>query len=245
MTISEYTNRHGIFATLTHDVVFNEALSIGRVYEEDMILHKILPLLKHVPNATLLDIGANIGCHSILYAKYLPTSTVLAFEPQETIFKLLQHNVIKNKLANIKLYNTAVGHKECQCTMSKMLYDGYNIEINYNSQTPFNSGGISIGENGEQINMVTIDQFNLDRCDYIKMDVEGAEPLVLLGALETIKKHKPIIVFECSDKTVSDEMRRALGIDFPINTSTTLLTELGYTITNLEGCNFIAMHKGS
>lgn len=77
------------------------------------------------------------------------------------------------------------------------------------------------------------------------MDVEGAEPLVLLGALETIKKHKPIIVFECSDKTVSDEMRRALGIDFPINTSTTLLTELGYTITNLEGCNFIAMHKGS
>jgi FkbM family methyltransferase len=81
----------------------------------------------------------------------------------------------------------------------------------------------------------------VQRLSFLKLDVEGAEPLVIMGALETIRKYKPIIFFEQTDKCVNDEMKASLSIDFDIPSSVTLLEKEGYTITNVDDNNKIAM----
>ena len=60
-----------------------------------------------------------------------------------------------------------------------------------------NYGGVGLGENGQNIQMITIDSLQLTKCDFIKIDVEGYEEHVINGGINTIKKYKPIIVLEC------------------------------------------------
>jgi hypothetical protein len=67
-----------------------------------------------------------------------------------------------------------------------------------NPQVKNNFGALSIKEQeeGEDVAIVPIDHINLSRCDFIKIDVEGMEPEVLMGGLKTIYEHKPVIYIE-------------------------------------------------
>jgi len=122
-----------------------------------------------------------------------------------------------------------------------MLRDGYDCEIDYATTKSLNYGGMQLGLGGELTTMITVDSLHLQNCTYMKMDVEGAEPLVIMGALETIRKYKPIIFFEQTDKCVNDEMKASLSIDFDVHSSVPLLEKEGYTITNVDDNNKIAM----
>lgn len=237
-----FTTRHGRMTCLKNDVEFAKAMRNGHIFEEDMVLGQIVPMLNKVEGKkTILDIGAHIGSHSILYSRYVPDCEIHAFEPQTELYKLLMSNVDANGLSNVKAYNACVGHSNIGCSMSRMLYDGYDCVIEYNTNKGLNYGGIQLGLGGEKTNMVTIDSLNLSRCTYMKVDVEGAEPLVFMGALETIRKHKPIIFFEHTDKTVNAEMKASLSIDFNVPSPLDLLEREGYTIENIDQNNKLAM----
>jgi hypothetical protein len=74
----------------------------------------------------------------------------------------------------------------------------------------------------------------------MKIDVEGFEPLVLLGAEKTIKEHVPTIAFEHNHKAISKATLADLGIQTP-PTSESLLRDLGYSISRLDDQgNFLA-----
>ena len=64
-----------------------------------------------------------------------------------------------------------------------------------------------------------VDEFNFTDIDYIKIDVEGFEKKVLIGAKETILKYKPLIVIEQNHVTIENEVRYA---------AKALLIEMGY-----------------
>jgi hypothetical protein len=85
-----------------------------------------------------------------------------------------------------------------ETTLSDYISDGptTNIPIEYGSNNVYNFGGLNIGNGSTVVNMITIDSLDLNNVDYMKIDVEGAESLVLLGAEKTIKKFKPVICFE-------------------------------------------------
>ena len=184
----------------------------GKIYEEDLIINNIIPLFNASDNLILLDVGAHIGSHSVIYSKSFPNSRILAFEPQSNIFNILNQNINQNNIKNCSSYNNAIGHTNMDTTMSKYLYDGYDCEIEYNVNKTFNYGGIGLGKNGEFVKMISIDSLDIDRCDYIKIDVEGAEILVLTGAVNTINKYHPIIFFEETDKTLSTEMIESMPV---------------------------------
>ena len=236
-----HTN-YGDFNCLRNDVVFVQSLKNGKIYEENLILNHIIPRLNNDKSKIILDIGSHIGSHSIMYANILNNCNIYAFEPQNVLFNILNENVKINNIENIKTFNMAVGHKICKTSMSKYLYDGYNCEIDYNTNKILNYGGMQLGYNGEHVDMITIDSLNLPSCEYIKMDVEGAESLVLYGALDTIRKYKPIIFFESADKFVNNEMKQLLHIDFEILDPTEILMNEGYTIQNIDSHNKIAMY---
>jgi FkbM family methyltransferase len=236
-----FETRHGRIACLKNDAVFIEVMKTGKVYEEDLIIGHIIPILNRLEGKkTILDIGAHIGSHSILYSKYIPNCEIYAFEPQTEIYKVLLSNT--SSLLNVKIYNSCIGHTNTNCSMSKMLYDGPSPgPVSYNTDKISNYGGLGIGLNGEKTTMVTVDSLNLLDCTYMKVDVEGAEPLVFMGALETIRKYKPIIFFEHTDKVVSDEMKTALSITEDLQNPITILENEGYIISNVDQWNKIAM----
>lgn len=240
--LNHYDTNYGLMCCLHNDIVFNSEMSHGKIYEEDLIINNIIPLFNVSDNLILLDVGSHIGSHSVIYSKSFPNSRILAFEPQSNIFNILNQNINQNNIKNCSGYNNAIGHTNMDTTMSKYLYDGYDCEIEYNVNKTFNYGGIGLGKSGEFVKMISIDSLDLNRCDYIKIDVEGAEILVLTGALNTINKYHPIIFFEETDKTLSTEMIESMNINIEHETPRNLLVRLGYNITNIDSNNCLAIY---
>lgn len=237
---------YGKMTCFKNDIVFYSHLFNGKVYEEGLINNSIVPTLNGLDGEkVILDIGAHIGSHSIIYSTRINNCKVIAFEAQRRIFQLLEKNMNDNNIKNCFVNNKAVGHVVTQTTLSNMLYDGYDCEIEYDTEKRLNYGGIGLGKNGETVNMITIDSLDLDRCDYMKMDVEGAEILVLMGAKQTIEKFMPIIWFEKCDKTVSEEMKTSLKIDFEIPEITDYLKGFGYRLIQIDEHNMLAFHDNS
>jgi FkbM family methyltransferase len=238
-----YRTKFGNVTCYQNDIVFSSHLRKGMMYEEELIMNKIIPMLKQKnKKLVILDIGGHIGTHTIIYSQLLDCE-IHTFEPQKKIFNILNKNINDNSLSNCKIYNCAVGHKTTTTTMSSMLYDGYDCKIEYDTNKILNYGGIGLGQNGEMVQMIHIDQLDLKACDYIKIDVEGAEILALIGAKNTIEKYKPIIWYEHTDKIVSQEMIDSLHIDFEIPSVNDFLLSLGYKIYHLDQQNLIAIYE--
>jgi hypothetical protein len=104
------------------------------------------------------------------------------------------------------------------------------------STEPTNYAGVQLGPGGEAVKMVTLDQLSAalppgDAVTLIKVDVEGAETLVLRGAERSIREHKPCVVFEHNYRSLSDETRTQLGLPAATRQVTALqqLAAAGYS----------------
>jgi len=221
--------KYGKMSCWKNDQAFVTALKKNKVYEEDLVINELQDIIKS--STVILDIGAHIGSHTLIYSKLNPNCIIHSFEPQTKIFELLKLNVTQNKCNNVILHNNCVGHKIRTANMSKKCVDGHNInkDINYGSDTTFNLGGLQLGKDGEKVEMLTIDSLQLTGCDFIKIDVEGAEPLVLKGGEATIKKFKPKILFEQNNKKLSPEMINYLDASDINMDSIEILKSYGYT----------------
>lgn len=179
----------GVLDVVEHDTWIRNHSIGGHVYEEHIILGTLKPFIEK--SKYILDVGANNGNHTISYAFLSPPDAkIYAFEPQKRLFTSLQNAIKINKYDDkVTLYNNAVGHELKKVHMN-------HIDTQKISDGQYNLGGLSIGEGGEEAEMITIDSLNLDGCDFIKIDVEGYEYFVLEGAVNTIKKYNPFIMFE-------------------------------------------------
>jgi FkbM family methyltransferase len=228
---------------LGNDVEFVNSMNNGKIYEEDMVMHELVPRINKCcsDKKVILDIGGHIGSHTLLYSKYVHNAEIHTFEPQKVLYDILSLNVNTNKLNNVTVHNNAVGHMICECSMAQKLYDGYDCDIKYFVNKPLNYGGLQLGKNGEPVKMITIDSLNLSDCHYMKIDVEGAEILVLMGAIRTIREFKPIIFYECTDKIVNTEMRELLDISVELSSPTDFLIKEGYRIIDIDNNNKLAV----
>ena len=181
MDINYFGNNIKFFFNEDNDnCAVNKSIRKGRIWEKTLInIYK-----QYVNyNSVVLDIGANLGTHTIPLS--LMCNNVYSFEPQQKLFSLLKKTVEYNKLDNVKLFNNIVSNK--------------SEELDFNN-TGCGRGGLSkyrprLEGNITKENAITIDSLNLVKCDFVKIDVEGAEWDVLNGAHETINKYKPIIKY--------------------------------------------------
>lgn len=219
---------NGIFETDPTDIYIHSNMLSGYVFEHNLINHVIKPYIEKAKY--VVDVGANIGCHTISYGRFNPEVKVWAFEPQNKLFEILNRNIIINKLKNIKAYNCGLGHKEFNCTLSS-LDDVFDANRNGH-----NKGGIGIGKGGESIEIKTLDSLDLPGLDFMKIDVEGAEGLVIKGAENTIRKFHPVILFEHNYQRVDP---KSVNLDY-VPSPFEELTKLGYnTFRHIENDNYI------
>lgn len=243
-----YNTDYGTLKCLKTDFYISQSLACGKVYEQETIEAFILPNLDIRKPRTILDIGAHVGSHTLVYAKKYPDARVLSFEPQSPMYDMLVQNMQDNFLYNVTAHHVAVGHILGSVSMHWCIEDGPNNNeiVEYATTDYYNYGGMSLGVGGEVIDMITVDSLQLDTCDFMKIDVEGAEPLVLHGAKETIERCTPILFFEWNHKTITDDMASLFHEDTIQGWSTwEMLDELGYQ--NISGpfpCgNYLAMRS--
>lgn len=152
---------------------------------------------------TAIDVGANIGHYSKRLSEVVGiTGRVYAFEPMPQTFELLASNVMMFKNKNVTLINAAVHCKSGIVSFS--LPDDGN---------PYQA---SISDCGTTVACFTLDMFNIDRVNLIKIDVEGNEWNSILGMARTIEKHRPYLIVEGDCKKVEAYLT-GLGYDWTRN----------------------------
>jgi FkbM family methyltransferase len=221
---------NGIFQIDPEDCYIRNHMMSGQVFES----HIINGMLKEYVEKSkyIVDVGANIGCHCISYSHMNPDAKIWAFEPQDKLFNILDYNVRINNLGDrIKIYKEGLSHKDTISTLSSL------DTVEDKRCMGWNKGGLGIGKGGEEIKLTTLDSLNLPGLDYIKIDVEGAEGLVIRGGQETIKKFKPIIVFEHNYQRIDPTVVDLEYVPTPFEE----LVKLGYkTFKYLDWDNYIA-----
>lgn len=222
----------GRMAAYMDDNTFRNHIMHGALLEQDCIFGMLEPYIKR--SKYMVDVGAHSGHQTIAWSYLNPNAIIHSFEPQKHMFDLLTYNVGNNveQCKNVNLYNVAVGRNIGSLTLSAPR----RSTIITNS---FEYGGTSFGKGGEEVDVITIDSLNLQGLDYLKIDVEGAEPLVIEGATETIKKYRPFIMYEHNHTTENrEDFDESCKIDKEVKE---LLEDLEYQIIELVYDNYLAV----
>lgn len=176
--VSQQINAHGVYERQELETFFAWAESIRPgLFRE----------------ATALDLGANIGNHSLFFADYF--RQVHAFEPNDRTFKVLSLNA--ELVPNVRCHH--VGLSDHAATAHFRVNPG---NVGASRVVPSPESGTTLVE------LVTLDSAVSDIADIklIKVDVEGHDFSALVGAKQTIASHKPIILFEqLAEDTASGE----------------------------------------
>lgn len=143
------------------------------------------------PGMTVVDAGANVGQYTLLASKCVGgTGMVHAFEPVPSVFERLNHHVLWNKVLNIKLNRAALWSEDLS-----------SISLGVPEGQACNVSRYTIAANAEvSAPAVTLDTYadlsSLKRLDFVKMDIEGAEPYAIAGANNVLTTFAPLVLME-------------------------------------------------
>ena len=142
----------------------------------------------------VIDVGANVGTATLAFARARPDGTVFAFEPSKRMRRSLEENVRRNGLKNVQVVPLALGDEARSFALVE--------------EMPGNPGSSYLSEAGESpdevVSSVRLDDW-MDEgtsADFMKIDVEGFEGRVLLGAERTLRRCHPAIVLEINERAL-------------------------------------------
>jgi FkbM family methyltransferase len=182
-------------------LILNDSLSyilpetnLQYYYENGLFENGLIEWCKQLCNMdkVFLDIGAHTGTYSISLSNY--SKEVFSFEPQKMTYYALCGSVAISNKNNITCYNVGLGSKEQEgeTILNIISNDGGGSSINLlNKETVLRQ---------EKITIKTLDSFEIENIGFIKIDVENNELEVLKGAIQTIERSKPKILFESNNE---------------------------------------------
>lgn len=229
--VDNYHNNKAASFFIYENCLISNELKKNIIWEK--YLHDIFT--KYItPDSIVIEGGCHIGTHTIklgMLAKH-----VYAFEPMKSSYNLLEKNISINGLKNISIFK-------------KGLANTYNtVYFDWIPEDNPGASGLSNNPMGkpfwfkdnikkQKVELTTIDSLNLDRLDFIKLDIEGYEKLAISGAMQTIKKYKPVITLEFwADHSGN------VDINFTKNNFKELL-DIGYDVINIMGPDFLFLPK--
>jgi FkbM family methyltransferase len=192
--------------------------------------HDIALFRQHVrPGDVVLDIGANIGHHTVVFSKLAgPSGLVIAIEAQRLLYQIVQANAVLNRCSNITVLHTAAGDAEGSVHMNPVNYDD-----------PHSYGTLSVdpGEHVYQVEREEVPVHRLDTLlpphlkgravDFVKIDVQAYELFVLKGMTAILEADRPTIFIE-----ISPFWMRKFGYEF--TEIYRLLSGYGYDLIHNE-----------
>lgn len=177
--------RHGEMVFNRNDEVIGRSLREYGEYSE-LEMEMLGRFLR--PGDTVVDLGANIGAHTLYFARRVGSSgRVIAFEPQRVVFQTLCANVALNSLTNVWALQAGAGEAEGQTRLPPM---------DYSRSDNFGAVSLDDAEAGEPVPVRTVDSLELKDCALLKLDVEGWEAQALRGAKATLERCRPLLYLE-------------------------------------------------
>jgi FkbM family methyltransferase len=168
-------------------------------------------------NDVVFDIGGNYGWYAIHIAKKFPKNEIFSFEPVPSTYANLKENITLNDVNNIRVINTGLSNKKGEF----VFYCDPKLTVNASLN--------NVNDNANALEVTCrvdiLDEYvknnGIEKIDFIKCDIEGAELFALLGAKESIKEFKPKIFVEMLRKW-------AAKFNYHPNDIILFLKELGY-----------------
>ena len=181
------------------DTVIARYLYDGQGYEEG--LRRFVRCMD-LARSVCVDVGANLGLHTVSLAKR--AAEVWAFEPEERNHSLLTRNVALNGLRNVRVFKCAVGDREGSCLLRRSVDNFGDHQV----------GTSASGDPTEVVPMTTIDlatrELPSGSVGLLKIDVQGYEHHVLIGAQETLARNPDLtLILEVSPTHLSAAGRSA------------------------------------
>lgn len=179
-TVEEGPASFRICVPSSDDHIGKYLLQNGVFYEAEL-LHALKRVLR--PGDIVVDVGANIGNHTVFFAGVLKCK-VVAVEPVPLIAEILRSNVSRNQLTDlVSVHQVALGREDALAEIAK--FD----EKNY--------GGTSLRVRVDgDVEVQRLDAIVSDTVGLIKIDAEGMDYAVLLGAQEVLERDMPVVVIE-------------------------------------------------
>jgi len=155
----------------------------------------------HGDGVIAIDCGANIGVHTVEWASAMTGwGSVIAIEAQERIYYALAGNIAINNCFNALAVNAAVSSESGTMQIPNPDYftpsSFGSLELRQRPGNEFIGQPIDYAENTVLVRKMTLDELNLPRVDFIKIDIEGMELEALAGGQETIRRYRPILLIE-------------------------------------------------
>jgi FkbM family methyltransferase len=198
---STYETSYGLITLYSNEIYIGSCFNTKHYWNENILL-KLKQYIN--PQKNILEIGGHCGTSSIILSTFLENDNkVYVYEPQKKLYDLIVKNIEQNNLHNkIESYNMGVFCYNGIGNMNDIDLDGnsgaivskrYNEEINLLC----NFGGLTLGKNGEQIQLTTMDSINNthDNIGFIYCSAQGSESFIFSNAIDLIIKHRPVIFY--------------------------------------------------
>jgi FkbM family methyltransferase len=223
LTTVVYEQREFLFDVSDEKDLIQGVLLHGEVFDAAWLRD----LSRFIPDrAIIVDVGANIGNHSVFFAGVCRAAQVIPFEPNPVAIDMLQRNLFLNGFDNIDSSFLGIGcASKPGVAAIKPANTQYNLGATAFQQVPFDDHGQTIPVDSLDNILPTKD------VDLIKIDVEGMELEVLLGCENLVTRSKPLIYIEIWDYN-PDLM--------PIFQ---WLIEHRYDIIRIRGPNLLCQHR--
>jgi FkbM family methyltransferase len=227
----EFVSTRKKYVLFKNDCGVTDVVRNGGIYE-NYIFDFIKDNIK-VEGKNIIDIGANLGFHSLEFADLVgDTGIVYAFEPQRLIYYQLCSNIILNGYDNIYAYNVALGDRnEVVLIENADYYSNETINIGNAHINAFTNN------HNNKTQLVKLDDYNFKDISIIKIDVQGYEPYVIDGAVNTIIQNQPFIFIEV-------EYPQLQVYGFTVDDVFNRLVKLGYTIKKIKNETNIVDYVG-
>lgn len=159
------------------------------------------------PGMVVYDIGANVGFTTIIAAHLTgPNGTVICFEPQPKCDEMIRHNAALNGLAQVRVRNEALGDKDGS---ARFLVTSDSTFSRLDGVGKQDLGATRVDVVVRRLDSLIADE-SLQRPELVKIDVEGSEPLILEGAMATLREARPVLLIELhgTNRVVSELLQK-------------------------------------
>lgn len=188
------------------------------------------------PNPVIFDVGANIGLSALAFSR-IDGALIYGFEPAPSTFGFFEENIRANNIKNITPVNLGLSDSKTLMLIGPAEVNNdsgcFTVHVNQNDPT--------IRKLLQEAHFDTLDNYvadnNVQRINYIKVDVEGHEVNFLKGAIATIKRLKPIIQLEyyfCSQQMANKTPDDLLSLLHEINYNVFVFEVLSSSLTPLD-----------
>ena len=209
--------------------IFKRIEQIKNYFSQNETSEQLLVSKLVKPGMLVFDIGANIGDYSVLLSKLVGYSgKVYSFEPTSSTFNKLQERLTQLKCNNVYPLHSAIYSDNTQIELNEFPENlsAWNSIGRPQMLDPQGSGQYVSIVNTEIVEAITLDSFcknnEIQKIDYLKVDVEGAETDVLQGAIELLRKKSICFIqFEISQKMLE-------GLNRNAKSTFDILIEYGY-----------------